>query len=74
MNKTEATIHHLLVSTGRTQEEADTLIAQFTNELAEDLYVQPVPPSSYGSPVRYGYHAAVQRLDRTGEHFYWEHV
>ena len=73
MNKAEATIHHLLMSTGHTKEEADTLIAQFTNELAEDLYVQPVPRGSYGGE-RYGYHAAVQRLDRTGEHFYWEHV
>lgn len=74
MASAETTIHAALLSTGYTQEQADEFIAQFTSELAEDLFTQTVPPSSYGSPVRYGYYAAIQRLDRTGQHFYWEHV
>lgn len=47
-------------------ERIEGFINGFTHELAEALKEQGPPPSSYGNPVRFGYLAAVQRLDRTG--------
>lgn len=47
-------------------ERIEGFINTFTHELAEKLKAQSTPPSSYGAPVRFGYLAAIQRLDRTG--------
>lgn len=73
MNSPENTIMAALMASGHTLEEAKALLNQFTNDLAEDLALQGSPKGSYGGE-KYGYYAAIQRLDRTGEHFYWEHV
>lgn len=66
MTTNEDTIRESLRLLDYEPERIEGFIDGFTHELAEALKEQGPPPNSYGSSVRFGYLAAVQRLDRTG--------